>query len=63
MFPRFEVVEVNIVVDEQGTDVVAHGQTPLFKTKEWEQAVRKWLGKEGTQIGQRVKDKVAEIEN
>jgi hypothetical protein len=36
MFPKFTIEEVNLVLDEPNTSVVAHGQTPLFKTKKFE---------------------------
>ena len=46
MFPRFEIGEVSIVLDKLNTVVVAHGQTPLFKSHGFEEAVREWLMKE-----------------
>lgn len=46
MFPQFKVEEVKLQVDQQNTIVTAHGQTPLFKTKKFEDSLKKWLQQE-----------------
>ena len=46
MYPKFSIEEVNLVLDESGVNVIAHGQTPLFKSKKFESAMKSWLHQE-----------------
>lgn len=50
MYPKFEIVEVNIIIDEESTTVMAHGQTPMFKTKKFEIALKNWLHEESKNL-------------
>lgn len=43
MYPRFSVESVTVIVDEESTTVSVFGQVPLFKTKKFEDALKKWL--------------------
>jgi len=46
MFPKFEVEGVTLKLDLESTTVSAFGALPLFKTKKFEESIKKWLEKE-----------------
>jgi len=46
IYPKFNVKNVKIAIDYQNTIVSAFGQVPLFKTKKFEDSIKKWLEKE-----------------
>lgn len=43
MYPKFVVEEIRFELDQANTVVTAQGQTPLFKTKKFEEAFKHWL--------------------
>jgi hypothetical protein len=43
MYPKFSVESVTMKVDEESTTVSVFGEVPLFKTKKFEDALKKWL--------------------
>lgn len=46
IYPKFNVKEVIIAIDHSNTIVSAFGHVPLFKTKKFEEAIKRWLEKE-----------------
>lgn len=46
IYPKFNVKDVNIAIDHQNTIVSAFGHVPLFKTKRFEDAIKRLLEKE-----------------
>lgn len=46
MYPRFDIMEVNLVLEADSTVVSTKGNTPLFKSKKFEEAVKKMLHSE-----------------
>jgi hypothetical protein len=43
MYPKFNVESVSMKLDQDNTVVSVFGDIPLFKTKKFEDAVKKWL--------------------
>lgn len=43
MYPKFVVDEVRMDLDLQNTLITVHGDTPLFKTKNFEESLKTWL--------------------
>lgn len=48
MYPKFEVIDVGMDIDMVNAAVSVQGDTPLFKTKKFEEAVKRWLKKESS---------------
>jgi len=48
--PKFEIQEVTLIVDEANTLVIAHGQSPLFKSHKFEKALKQWLHEETKRV-------------
>jgi hypothetical protein len=62
MYPKFNIEEVNLVLDEPNTQVTALGQTPLFKTQKFEKAVKKWLHDKIKVLTSEVRAQLIEVE-
>jgi hypothetical protein len=63
MYPHFAVKEVVMKMDKENTVVVAHGQTPLFKSKKFEEAIKKWVDLElERSVIPEIKKKFEEVE-
>jgi hypothetical protein len=46
IYPKFNVKDVKIGIDHPNTIVSAFGHVPLFKTKKFEDTIKKWLERE-----------------
>ena len=63
MYPKFEVEGVTLKLGLESTTVSAFGSLPLFKSKKFEESIKKWLEKETEKsLVPQVKQHFVEIE-